>query len=808
MKPADSSQPLNPGSAARALLRWCWFLFVLPPDERRPWPFERLPTWQRILGRMRVWCGSAATHATHYESPSHTLKRIAQPYRLRLQTITAARLTDLGRAIETRTDAVPGAPTLLAASCLLLLAVFAATPLSIDAQIGFGLALFALALLLRLAQTEASVPLMVGLSLLASARYIVWRVTTTLGTPGSVEWWMALGLLTAESYTWVVLFLGYLQNARPLQRPFAPLPLDRRDWPTIDVLIPTYNESLAIVRPTVFAALSLDWPAERLRVYLLDDGHREEFRHFAQLSGANYLTRADRRGAKAGNLNHALAHSSSDFIAIFDCDHVPVRNFLTETMGTFLTDERCALVQTPHHYFSPDPFERNLGTFRKVPGEGSLFYGLVQDGNDLWNAAYFCGSCAVLRRSALDKIGGIAEDTVTEDAHTALRLHRQGYTSAYINKILAAGLATDSLADHINQRARWARGMAQIFRIDNPLFGKGLSWAQRLCYLNAMLHFFSGLPRLVFLTAPLAYLFFEFHVINAGTVILAAYAIPHLVQAALTNSTLQRQFRHSLWNEAYDAALSWYTALPTLVALISPSRGRFNVTTKGELIQRTYFDWRLALPYLVLVLLNFIGVLIAIPRFLYWNAFEAETVIVNLVWTLFNLTLLGTVLGVASETRQIRRSHRIDTCLAARLHFADGSTLVATVLDFSSGGLRVSASGLSAALPGQSIGVEIEMPVGRGSATVQGRCVTVSDGQTRIELAPMDAATERRYVEATFAHPDLWRHWHDAMPPDRPLRSLAEVLSFGIAGYVRVALLLRDSLSQRLRAGAALMGGR
>ncbi|TXQ66230.1 glycosyltransferase family 2 protein, partial [Escherichia coli] len=144
--------------------------------------------------------------------------------------------------------------------------------------------------------------------------------------------------------------------------------------------------------------------------------------------------------------------------------------------------------------------------FRKTPNEGTLFYGLVQDGNDMWDATFFCGSCAVIRRGPLDEIGGIAVETVTEDAHTSLRLHRRGYTSAYMRIPQAAGLATESLSAHIGQRIRWARGMVQIFRLDNPLFGKGLKLVQRVCYANAMLHFLSGIPRLIFLTAPLAFL--------------------------------------------------------------------------------------------------------------------------------------------------------------------------------------------------------------------------------------------------------------------------------------------------------------
>ena len=100
-------------------------------------------------------------------------------------------------------------------------------------------------------------------------------------------------------------------------------------------------------------------------------------------------------------------------------------------MGWFLGDPKLALVQTPHHFFSPDPFERNLSNFRKVPNEGGLFYGLIQNGNDLWNGTFFCGSCAIIRRGPLEEIGGVAVETVTEDAHTSLRLHRLGYNSAY-----------------------------------------------------------------------------------------------------------------------------------------------------------------------------------------------------------------------------------------------------------------------------------------------------------------------------------------------------------------------------------------
>ena len=234
-------------------------------------------------------------------------------------------------------------------------------------------------------------------------------------------------------------------------------------------------------------------PKDRIKVYVLDDGRRQEFKDFCAAVGVTHVTRNDSKHAKAGNLNRAMEKTSGEYIAIFDCDHVPTRSFLQISIGWFLKEKKLGMLQTPHHFFSPDPFERNLGTFRQVPNEGELFYGLVQDGNDFWNATFFCGSCAVLRRTALKDVGGIAVETVTEDAHTSLKMHRKGWNTAYINLPQAAGLATESLSAHVGQRIRWARGMSQIFRIDNPLFGRGLSIGQRLCYTNAMLHFLYGL---------------------------------------------------------------------------------------------------------------------------------------------------------------------------------------------------------------------------------------------------------------------------------------------------------------------------
>jgi cellulose synthase (UDP-forming) len=329
------------------------------------------------------------------------------------------------------------------------------------------------------------------------------------------------------------------------------------------------------------------------------------------------------------------------------------------TMGWFLNDEKLGLIQTPHHFFSPDPFERNLSNFGDVPNEGSLFYGLIQDGNDLWDASFFCGSCAVLRREPLEEVGGIAVETVTEDAHTSLRMHRLGYRSAYLRKPLSAGLATETLSAHIGQRIRWARGMAQIFRVDNPLLGKGLKWQQRLCYANAMLHFLSGIPRIIFLLSPLVFLLLHTYIIYAPALAIILYVLPHMVHASMTNSRMQGEYRYSFWGEVYETVLSWYIARPTTVALFAPHKGTFNVTAKGGLIEDTHYDWTISKPYWLLVILNVLGIGFGLYRLGWGPDDELGSVVVNLLWVFYNLLILGGAVAVAEESKQVRKDQRV-----------------------------------------------------------------------------------------------------------------------------------------------------
>jgi cellulose synthase (UDP-forming) len=625
------------------------------------------------------------------------------------------------------------------------------------------------------------------LSIFCTLRYGYWRIAQVsrfFQDPanhwGALDVFFIFCLLLAETYAFVILFLGYFQTIWPLRRAPVSLPENPADWPDIDVFIPTYNEPLDVVRYTALGALNMDWPADKLHIYLLDDGRRREFEQFAFEAGIGYRTRPENRYAKAGNINAALKTTSSPLIAVFDCDHVPTRSFLQMTAGWFVRDPKLAVLQTPHHFYSPDPFERNLKQFRLIPNEVELFYGVVQDGNDFWNASFFCGSCAILRREALGQIGGIAVETVTEDAHTSLRLQMAGWNTAYINIPQAAGLATERLSAHIGQRIRWARGMIQVLRLENPLFARGLKFPQRLCYFNAVGHFLYAVPRLIFLTAPLIYLLFGHTNIPGYWAAILAYALPHLALSNVTNSRIQGEHRHSFWNEIYETVLSPFILLPTMMALISPRRGRFNVTTKGGVVQQTFFDSRIALPFVVILFFNFAGLLMAVPRFFVWDTGRRGAVLMNVIWCCFNIVILGVCTAVARELRQRRISVRINLVTPLAIKLPGGRSIEAETTDMSNGGAGICLNEARSLSPGSQVRLAFPHPL--VNTDLPASVVSAEGSMLRVSFQNLSIAEQEVLTIVLYSRADSWLGWGAARENDRVLRSLGRIFLISMRG--------------------------
>ncbi|MFV0259189.1 MAG: glycosyltransferase family 2 protein [Acidimicrobiales bacterium] len=340
-------------------------------------------------------------------------------------------------------------------------------------------------------------PLM-AIGLLAMVGYAGFRVSTFLygsvapGGPGSADgtlaWLINITLFAGESVAFVA-NLALIYDGWRLPT-FSP-PRGTRT-PPVDVLVPVYNEPIEVVRPTLSGCLGQDYPGP-VTVWLLDDGQRPELAALAEDLGITYVVRSERRGAKAGNINHALPLLGGELVTILDCDMVPQPDYLSSLVPYFENDD-VALVQTPHGFYNTDSFQH----FSTSRHEQSLFYDVLQWGKERHNAAYWCGTGGVLRTEALRSVGGVAETTITEDFHTSIRLHAAGWSSRYHPIALTFGLGATNHATYAGQRDRWGSGnIAVLHTDDNPLTVRGLTLSQRLSYGATLVAVLAGLRRLL-----------------------------------------------------------------------------------------------------------------------------------------------------------------------------------------------------------------------------------------------------------------------------------------------------------------------
>ncbi|MEH3148514.1 MAG: UDP-forming cellulose synthase catalytic subunit [Methylobacterium frigidaeris] len=555
---------------------------------------------------------------------------------------------------------------LAAAMLALLLAQPVSTQVQLAMSVGAGLCMTVLWLFFR-GPTARFVFLALGS--LVVLRYLYWRLTSTLPpVQDPVGFGFGVLLLIAELYCVFILFVSLIINADPLDRA-PPYQAPEDELPTVDIFVPSYNEDASILTPTLAAALALDYPADKVTVWLLDDGgtdqkcndpdpikaaaareRRESMQRLAADLGARYLTRARNLHAKAGNLNNGLQNSTADLVVVLDADHAPFRTFLRETVGYFAEDPRLFLVQTPHAFLNPDPIERNLRTFERMPSENEMFYGITQRGLDKWNGSFFCGSAAVLRRAALDEAGGFSGITITEDCETAFELHARGWTSVYVAKPLIAGLQPETLDSFIGQRSRWCQGMIQIMILKNPALVRGLKMIQRLAYLSSMTFWFYPVPRLIFMFAPLLHIFFDLKVFVANVQESIAYTATYIVINLMMQNYLYGRVRWPFMSELYEYVQGLFLFKAIAKVIASPRKPTFNVTAKGASLDHDHLS-SLALPFFLVYGLLAVGCATALYRYLYEPGVTSLMLVVGL-WTFYNLITAGAALGVVAERRQ------------------------------------------------------------------------------------------------------------------------------------------------------------
>lgn len=524
------------------------------------------------------------------------------------------------------------------------------------------------------------------LTVLTSVRHLFWRGLDTLDFSSPLAIAISLLIYGAEVLAFFAMAIGYFQVWG--QSDNKPVSLSRftpDQLPTVDIMVCTYGEPVSVLYRSLVGCQGIDYPKKT--VYLCDDGNRAEMKELAEKLNVRYISRTENIHAKAGNLNNAMRQSNGELVLVFDADHVPCKNFLNETVG-FFVDERLGFVQTPQHFFTDDPFQRNLLSSKEINNEQDLFFHVIQPGNDYWGAAFFAGSGAIFRRASLESVGGFAVETITEDVHTGMRIHGQGWKSLYYNRDLAAGMAQDSFADVIKQRLRWARGMTQIYCLENPIFAKGLSIAQRLCYFTGIWYFFHGLPRLIFMVAPLFFLLFGYKTVNSGFVEVLIYYAPSFLATTLGYTIISRGVRHSFWSEVYETCFCIYLSLTTFLTFLSPKRAKFRVTPKGGLTEKLNFNWRIVFPQVMIAALIIVGIGMAIVRAVHTPEY-AGGIYTNLAWSLYNLILLLGAIYVAQERPQFRLAPRIFRRIRCELKLLDNSIAVGYTTNLSESGVAL-----------------------------------------------------------------------------------------------------------------------
>ncbi len=482
-------------------------------------------------------------------------------------------------------------------------------------------------------------------------RYFFWRSLSTLNLSNSLNGLFSISLFLIETVIILTAILRLYLTLKITPRnhqadQMSVAVIEGKYLPSVDILIPSFNEPISIVKRTIIGCQALEY--ENKKIYFLDDKKRPEMEALAKELGCFYITRQDNLYAKAGNLNHALAKTSGELIVVFDADFIPSSNFLTRTIG-FYQDKTIGIVQTYQSFYNSDPGARNLGLENTLPQDSEVFARYYQRLRDGIETAVCYGSSFVVRRSYLEEIGGFVIDSLSEDYFTGIRLSSQGYRVIYLDESLSAGLSAENMLNHIQQRLRWARGTLQgLFINSNPLIQPGLSLLQKLAHLEGILQWLFPLFRVIFLFIPLAYVFLEILPVRTTLQEWIYFFIPlYLIQLS-TFSWLNYRSRSAIIDDICAVAYCFPISLAVVQTLLNPFSGEFKVTPKGLSRNHFKFNWLLASPLIVTLIVTSIS----LGYHLYftfknqpdWLASNDPTILGGIaliyLWSAYNLLIL------------------------------------------------------------------------------------------------------------------------------------------------------------------------
>ena len=413
-------------------------------------------------------------------------------------------------------------------------------------------------------------------------------------------------------------------------------------FPNVDVFIPVTGEPVDIVEETVQAAMSMNYP--NFTVNILNDGFvakKENWRDveiLAKKLNIKCITRQVAGGAKAGNLNNAMRETNSEFIAVFDADMVPHKDFLKKMMGYFI-DEKVAFVQSPQYYKNMDVNGIATGAW----DQQALFFGPILRGKDRLNSVFMCGTNMVLRRKTIDQVGGMCETNIAEDFLTSLFVHEKGWKSVYVSEVLSEGLAPEDFLSYYKQQFRWCRGSLEVIFKYNPLFRKGLSIAQKIQYLSSASYYLSGPITLMNALLPLIYLYLGQTPITSSTMLLATAFVPYIL---INLYTLQASGNFTFTFKALSFSVSsFWIQIKALIAVLTGQKTTFSVTSKTALKGNFL---KLVIPHITYIIVAVGGIGLAIYRV----GSITPALLTNVSWAVFNIIIfIPFIMAAAPEIK-------------------------------------------------------------------------------------------------------------------------------------------------------------
>jgi cellulose synthase (UDP-forming) len=520
----------------------------------------------------------------------------------------------------------------------------------------------------------------IGVCLFLGWRYMLWRITDTL-PPLSEPLDFAVGaaftlveMLSMLGTTVALFFLTRTKDRTPEANADVKWLKALPAQPLVDVLVCTYNEEEAILERTIIGALGINYP--RYRLWVCDDGKRPWLKALCAQHGCGYITRPDNSHAKAGNINNALQRLAElpeqpEFVAILDADFVAKAEFLTRAVALMRRPD-VGVVQTPQHFFNPDPIQTNLNLVRFWPDEQRFFFDVVMPSKDAWGGAFCCGTSSVLRYGPLMRIGGFPTDSVTEDYLASLRLKEIGYRTVYLNEALSLGLAPEGLKEYVSQRARWALGFIQICRGPSGPLSTKANWSllERVMLGETFLHWSAThLFRLMALVVPALYLLLNIQAVYAAVPDAISHLLPFFVVQAAMITWLTRGRVLPMMADLSQLLGATDIARSVFIGLFRPQGHKFDVTAKGGDRTKVFVQWRMLRIFLAYLALNVAGILWAFV--LDDTRSLADASIIAYIWTWYNIIVLTMACFVCVEASQARHGDRFQSSGLATVSIGD-----------------------------------------------------------------------------------------------------------------------------------------